>query len=241
MTTIQRRMRRRAISNLVVTLIMVGVGAGITFAALGSIQDNLGSMTSTNRVVITSVTAYTSGDRMVISGNLQNLGSQPIESVTIDEITAGDLIITQSGFIDDGQIVAPHGDMTLTGLQHDGVTVNFGTDDRSSASVLTSSGVSWPAGDTTADFYFNPTSGVGGAKVAVTGLSTNATNVVELSAGSTKSFRITITGLSSGTTDAALDILRTVPASTDLFITISGTDGQTSTTSDPRTVRVTAR
>ena len=70
--------------------------------------------------------AYTNGVRMVIVRNIKNLGSQPIESVTVDEITAGDLILTQSAHTADGVIDGPHGDLTLSGLDDLGDPVNAG-------------------------------------------------------------------------------------------------------------------
>ena len=87
-TQSQKLPTRSGLSGLVIALILVGIGAGATFAVMGGVLDNLDSMAATNRVVIESVTAYTNGDRMVITGNVKNLGSQPIESITIDEITA---------------------------------------------------------------------------------------------------------------------------------------------------------
>ena len=127
--TTQGHLERRAISGLVVMLILVGVGAGMTFAALGGVQDNIGSMAGTNRIVIDDINAYTAGDRMVISGNLKNIGSQPVESITIDEITAGDLVITQSGAISDGEIDDGHGTLDLAGLDDDGNAITVASYD----------------------------------------------------------------------------------------------------------------
>lgn len=241
-TTAQHR--RSGISSLIVTLIIVGVGAGMTFAALGGIQDNLGSMTGSNRIAIESVNAYTDGDRMVITGNVKNLGSQALTSITIDEITAGDLVITQRNDISDGQIAAGHGAMTLVGLDKDGdpttpvgdVEVGATPAAGTTASVWTGSGL-----NNRFEFLVAATHGV--ATVSVTGLSTDddAANRERLGAGSSKSFRIVIMGDSTNANDHILDILRTVPASTDLYITIAGTDGQVSTISDPRSARVTQR
>lgn len=239
MTTIQHNTRghprRRAISGLVVALILVGIGAGATFAVMGGVLDNLDSMASTNRVVIESVTAYTNNDRMVITGNIKNLGSQPIESVIIDEITAGDLIITQSAYTEDGVISNPHGDLTLEGIDDAGGPVR---------GTATDAGTALASGVTAAGYgYYIPDTNAtnAAAAVSITGLSTDDDELVSLPAGSTQSFRITILGKSAGGSADVLDILRTVPASTSLFITIAGTDGQTSTISDPRSVRVTAR
>ena len=79
------------------------------------------------------------------------------------------------------------------------------------------------------------------ATVLVTGLSTDEDDLVSLTAGSSKSFRIVVTGISTGGSADVLDILRTVPASSELYITVTGTDGSTSTISDPRSTRVTQR
>ena len=68
--------RRRAVSGIVIMLIIVGVGAGMAFAALSGIQDNLGGLTGSNHIQITRISAYTDGDRLVISGDVKNLGSQ---------------------------------------------------------------------------------------------------------------------------------------------------------------------
>ena len=246
MTTIQHNMwghpARRGLSGLVIALILVGIGAGATFAVMGGVLDNLDSMASTNRVVIESVTAYTDSDRMVIVGNIKNLGSQPIESVTVDEITAGDLILTQSAHTADGVIDVPHGDLTLSGLDDLGDQVSAGPNGSNSTTPADpTSGLKWTTdGIDGYDYYFE-TGNSGMAAVKFTGLSTDEDELVSLPAGSTQSFRITILGKSAGGSADVLDILRTVPASTSLFITISGTDGQTSTISDPRTVRVTDR
>lgn len=223
----------------------------MTFAALGGIQDNLGSLTGAGRVAITSVNAYTAGDRMVISGNIQNIGSQPFTSVLIDEITAGDLVITQNPAVEDGQIHADHGKMTLSGLPNIGAS----TPPTSEISAITASAGTlatsvdgaiskvWTT-NTTSNFHFGDTSNAV-AVVEVTGLSTLPTNLEPLAAGASKSFRIVIHGDSSVNTGAlaatVLDILKTVPASTELFITVAATDGQTTTISDPRSTRVTAR
>ena len=180
---------------------------------------------------------------MVISGNIQNLGSQLLTSVVIDEITAGDLVITQSSAIADGQIAAGHGTLSLAGLEHDGSAIDFGEVDIDAA-VTASTGINrivWTAitAGSADDFRFIETAGFGGAIVDISGLSTDEDGLEPLAAGS-KSFRITVTGISSGTNPNVLDILRTVPASTNLFMTVSGTDGQASTISDPRSVSVRA-
>ena len=261
MTTIRKQtsthLNRRALSNLVVTLIIIGVGATMAYAALGGVQDNLGSLTGSSKVVISSINAYTSGDRLVISGNIQNIGNQPLTSVVIDEITAGSLIITQSGAIADGQIAAGHGALTLEGLEHNGTTFGPITRDLDQAVAAITAGANtlgWamvavagtPATDTvtepnTIQYRLNPTAAVGGATVDMTGISIDENDLEPLAAGASKSFRIVVTGISSGINPDVLDVLRTVPASTDLFMTVTGTDGQTSTISDPRSTRVTAR
>ena len=160
------------------------------------------------------------------------------------------MIITQSGFTEDGGIDNPHGTLTLAGLDDDGNSIS-GTDDSNDVGTAgtISSGVKGLTNSVTDVKGFNivngsTNSGSGGtvsATVVVTGLSKHENDLIALPAGSTQSFRIVITGISAGGSASVLDILRTVPASTSLFITIAGTDGQTSTISDPRTVRVTAR
>ena len=236
---------RRAISNLVVTLIIIGVGAGMAFAALGGIQDNLGSLTGSNRVVITDVSAFTSGDRMVVTGNMQNLGSQPLTSITIDEITAGDMVITQRTVIEDGVIDDGHGDLLLSGKEGDGSDIEFTTAVQAETvpSGITSGNNVYVSSITAApNTYYFAQNSQGSATITLTGFSTDDDADLEpLAAGSSKSFRVVVTGISSGTNPDVLDVLRTVPASTDLFITVTGTDGQTTTTFDPRSTRVTAR
>lgn len=81
----------------------------------------------------------------------------------------------------------------------------------------------------------------GVVNIVFSGLSTNENTLETLAAGSSTAFRIVITGFSANADVGVLDVLRTVPASTSLFVTISATDGQTTTISDPRNVRVTAR
>ncbi len=46
------------------------------------------------KLVIETVSAYTDDNRLVISGNIKNLGSGIMKSVTIDEIAVSDLVIT---------------------------------------------------------------------------------------------------------------------------------------------------
>ena len=244
-----QQLRRSGLHSLVTLGLLVAVAVGATFAVTSGILDNLDSMSGSNRIAIVSVNAYTDGDRMVISGNLQNLGSQPLTSVIIDEITAGDLVITQLANIEDGQIAAGHGTLTLSGLDDVGGTIS-GTDDSDAtgtAGAITGGLTGLTITDTTGGFNIvdgsadAATAGTVSATVTVTGLS-NDENVLEpLAAGSSKSFRIVVTGISSGGSADVLDILRTVPASSELFITVAGTDGQTSTISDPRSVRVQAR
>ena len=95
-----QQLRRSGLQQLVTLSLLVTVAVGATFAITSGILDNADSMSGTNRIAIVSVNAYTDGNRMVVSGNIQNLGSQPLTSVTIDEITAGDLVITQLANID---------------------------------------------------------------------------------------------------------------------------------------------
>lgn len=252
-----QKLRRSGLQQAVITGLLVVIGIGATFAITSGILDNADSMAGSNRIAITSINAYTAGDRLVISGNLQNLGSQPLTSVVIDEITAGDLVITQNSAIIDGQIAAQHGALTLEGLQHDGTDFGPITRDLDEAVAAITAGTNtlgWavvtvagtPATDTattpnTEQFRLNPTAAVGGATVDITGFSIDENDLEPLAAGSSKSFRIVVTGISSGVNPNVLDILRTVPASTDLFMTVSGTDGQASTISDPRSTPVKAR
>ena len=170
---------------------------------------------------------------------MKNLGSQPIASVVIDEITVGGMIITQRTSTDDGLITSPHGQLTLTGLEHDGDSNTSTLTQRGGAGVAC-------ANVGTFDNAFLPSTGSGPtcmAAIQLTGFSHNdvAADQVRIGAGESQSFRIVITGLSTGTNDFIVDILRTVPASTELFISVTGTDGSTTTISEPRTTRVTQR
>lgn len=245
----QKHLRRPAISGLIVTLILIGIGASMTFAAMGGVFDNIGSLTGTDRLVIETVSAYTDDDRLVISGNIKNLGSGIMESVTIDEITVGDLVITQLATTEDGQIVDGHGDMTIEGVTDTGDDLDVTTVDYDAAVTATTTTGTLEWGATAADaatdntFRFNDqtTAATGVATVRIIGLSIDESDLVSLTAGSSKSFRIVVTGISTGGHADVLDILRTVPASSELFITVTGTDGSTSTISDPRSTRVTQR
>ncbi len=252
----QKHLRRPAISGLIVTLILIGIGASMTFAAMGGVFDNIGSLTGTDRLVIETVSAYTNDNRLVISGNIKNLGSGIMESVTIDEITVGDLVIAQLANIEDGAIAAGHGTLTLSGLEGDGTDFSptaLDLDSAVAAPTATTNDLDWtavavagtPATDTATepntDTYHFLVGTVGGATISITGLSIDENSLVTLTAGSSKSFRIVVTGISSGSNPDVLDILRTVPASSELYITVTGTDGSTSTISDPRSTRVTQR
>ncbi len=245
----QKHLRRPAISGLIVTLILIGIGASMTFAAMGGVFDNIGSLTGTDRLVIETVSAYTDDNRLVISGNIKNLGSGIMESVTIDEITVGDLVITQLANTEDGQIADGHGTLSLAGLDDDGDPISI-TLDIDVAVAASTSGIDWgavtaaPAGTgvpTTSTYHLIETGTIGSATVTMTGLSNDEDVLVSLTAGSSKSFRIVVTGISIGGSADVLDILRTVPASSELYITVTGTDGSTSTISDPRSTRVTQR
>lgn len=256
----QKHLRRPAISGLIVTLILIGIGASMTFAAMGGVFDNIGSLTGSDRLVIETVSAYTDDNRLVVSGNIKNLGSGIMESVTIDEITVGDLVITQLANTEDGQIADGHGTLTLSGLDDNGDPIT-GTDDSGSITTVAGStalttitGGVVRLADTSAVKGFNIRDGITtdvgapgaptiltSATVVITGLSTDENDLVSLTAGSSKSFRIVVTGISIGGSAGVLDILRTVPASSELYITVTGTDGSTSTISDPRSTRVTQR
>lgn len=245
-TSLHGKHQRRALHGLVIVGVLVAVAVAMTFALTGGIQDNLDSMTGTNRIAITDINAYTAGDRLVVTGNLQNLGSQPLDSVTIDEITAGDLVITQVLDIEDGNFAGDHGDLTLSG--NNGLGAMFdGVEDAYGAGAGIGAGGTppntYPA--ITADEAFwgasaTPTASTPWWRVDLTGLSLDEGNLEGLAAGSSKSFRIVVTG-SNTQGNLALDVGATVPASTSLFMTVAATDGQTSTISDPRSVRVTAR
>ena len=238
---------RRAISGLVVALILIGVGSTMTIAAMSGVQDNLGAMTGSNRIAITSVNAYTDGDRLVISGDVKNLGSQALSSIIVDEISAGSLLITQSPFTEDGIIPDGHGDMDISGVTDTGVATETGTVDYGDAVVAatTTGTVTWAAATAgNADrFYFNDgsTAATGVATVELIGLSVDESNLVGLAAGESNRFRIIVTGISAGGHADVLDILRSVPSGTELYITLFGTDGQSSTASDPRTATVRQR
>lgn len=249
--------RRIALHGLIIAVVMIGIGVGATYAVFGGVLDNLGSMTGGNKVIIESVNAYTSGDRMVITGNIRNIGTGAMTSVVIDEITAGDLVITQSSATDDGLIAARHGALTISGQQHDGSDFGPTTRDLDEAVPAITAGTNtlgWavvaaagtPLTDTatvpnTQQFRFNPTNTVGGATADITGFSTDENVLEALPAGDSQSFRVVITGISSGANPNVLDILRSVPAGSDLFITVSGTDGQSSTISDVRTATIKQR
>ena len=228
-------------------IIIVGITIGVTFTVVGDITDSFDTMTSSNRLAIETVNAYTDNNRMVISGNIKNLGSQPISSVVIDEIRAGDLIIIQNPATSDGQIVDGHGDMTIEGVTDTGDTLDVTTVDYGDAVVVatTTGTLTWSASSAGTDntFRFNDqtTAATGVATVRMTGFSTDESSLTGISAGVSQAFRIVITGISAGGHADVLDILRTVPASTELFITLTGTDGQTTTISEPRTTRVTQR
>ena len=256
MTTIQHDTRghpiRLGLSGLIISVVMIGIGVGATFAVMGGVLDNLDSMAGSNKVIVESVNAYTNNDRMVITGNIKNIGNTALTSVLIDEISAGDLVITQDAATGDGQIVDGHGNMVLVGLQHDGNPVSFSNPvafnatlpsdvDHTPTSSATAGHV-WHGGGAQDDrFYFLGAANVGGAYITVTGLSTDDDELVSLPAGVSQAFRIVITGESQGATVGLLDVLRTVPAGSELFITIAGTNGQTSTISDVRTTNVKAR
>ena len=255
MTTIQHGTRghpiRLGLSGLIISVVMIGIGVGATFAVMGGVLDNLDSMAGSNKVIVESVNAYTNGDRMVITGNIKNIGTTAMTSVLISEISAGDLVITQNPITEDGDIPAGHGSMDLAGLGGDATgtviattTVDVDTD-VAAIGTLTANFVNHGAAITADDgakFVFGPAATGSSAMVDVIGLSTDEGTLESLPAGAAKSFRITITGVSVGSSAATvLDILRTVPAGAEMILTIAGTDGQSSTISDPRTTRVNAR
>ena len=243
--------RRSGISGLVVTLITVAIGAGMTFAALGGIQDNLGGLTGDNRVAITNINAYTDTDRMVITGNIKNLGSTSMSSILIDEISAGNLLITQNPATSDGIISAGHGSLTMSGIGGDTAgtaltasTVDVDTDVTTTGTVG-SGKINHGTGFTTDDgtkYVFNPVATGSNAVIEISGLTTDEDNLEGLTAGQSKSFRIVITGLSAGSSSATtLDVLATVPSGAELFMTVIGTDGLTNTISDARSSNVKQR
>ena len=133
--------------------------------------------------------------------------------------------------------------MTLAGLGGDAAatpigatTVDVDTAVAAAGGTITTGKVDHGAvivvGSNGAKFVFGGAAGGANAMVDVIGLSTDEGNLESLPAGASKSFRITITGVSAGSSlGAVLDILRTVPAGSELFITMAGTDGQTSTIS----------
>ena len=237
--------RRRGIASIAVILIMVGVS--MAFAVLIGIQDNLGGLIGFNYIQITRVSAYTDGDRLVITGDVKNMGSRALSSIVIDKISAGDLLITQNPTVDGGTIVDGHGDMTLSGVTDDGSDLATDTVDYGDAvtATTTTGTLNWAAiaAGSADQFYFydsvTPTTGV--ATVAITGLSTDEDNLEGLTAGSSSLFRIVVKGISVGGHADVLDILKTVPSGSELVITLIGTDSQTSTTSEPRTTQVKAR
>ena len=238
--------RRTGLSGVVYLIIIVGITIGVTFTVVGDITDSFDTMTSSNRLAIEGVNAYTDGDRLVISGNIKNLGSQPLSSITLDEITVGDLVLTQVIDIADGQIVdgGDHAKMSLSGLPNTGTTrVSDNGVAHTPNPRLTDSGLTWTS-TSGPGFYFytagNSTDD-GIAKVELTGFSVSGATLSTISAGSSQAFRIVITGDSTSSDPDMLDILRTVPASAELFITVTGTDGDITTISEPRTTRVTQR
>lgn len=104
----------------------------------------------------------------------------------IDEITAGDLVITQLPNIEDGLIAAGHGTMSISGLEGDGTPFSPTVLDLDTAVVAPTAStpdLAWaaaavagtPATDTATepntDTYHFLVGTVGGATVSITGLS----------------------------------------------------------------------
>lgn len=167
----------------------------------------------------------------------------------IDEISVGSLTIQQSAATEDGEIADGHGTiLLLEGIDDNGdVTSDSDIDsDTVPTGVTAGNEGAWPdisIAITASDdkFYVNDGT-IGMAVVTITGLSGDEGALVGISAGSSQSFRVVIEGRSQAGSGAdILDILRSVPASTELFVTLTGTDGQTTTISDPRSTRVTQR
>ena len=164
----------------------------------------------------------------------------------IDEISAGELLISQNPYTEDGQIVDNHGDMTISGLTDTGHALDVHTVDYDDAIGATTTGtLEWNAvnASTVDRFHFNDTTtaATGVATVQITGLSTDEDGLVSLTAGESNMFRIVVTGISAGGHTDVLDILRSVPSGSSLFITLVATDGQSATVSDPRTTQIKAR
>ena len=172
-------------------------------------------------IIVETVSAYTDDNRLVISSNIKNLGSGIMESVTIDEITVGDMVITQLANTEDGAIANGHGTLTLSGRDGAGNSVT-GVDDASdnggTANTAVSNGVAVNTATNVFNIFDGATAADGAdpatvtATVLVTGLSTDESDLASLTAGISKSFRIVVTGISTGGFADVLDILRTVPA-----------------------------
>ena len=254
MTTISRTTtllpQRQGVSYLIAMMIAVVATGGIAYAIFGDLEGTFGTMTGADRIEIIDLNAYTRGDSLVITGNIKNIGNSGMDSVVIDEISVGDLVLTQTAQIDDGAIADGHGTLTLSGLDDAGGAVS-GTDDADATGGTAGSITGGLTGLTTTDNgnLFNivdssSDAGAGGtvtATVVVTGLSTDEGNLASLASGASQSFRITVTGISSPGAADVLDVLESVPASSDLFASFTGTDGTTTTISDPRSTTVTRR
>ena len=262
MTTISRGTatclpQRQGVSYLIAMMIAVVATGGIAYAIFGDLEGTFGTMTGADRIEIIDLNAYTRGDSLVITGNIKNIGNSGMDSVVIDEISVGDLVLTQTAQIDDGAIADGHGTLTIEYLDNNENSY-AATDDRddveSNATAGTGTAISLgvnqntPAG--TVDplgYQFQTATGTpaavatGVARVTLTGLSTNEDTLSPLASGASQSFRITITGVSANGAAGVLDILESVPASSDLFASFTGTDGTTTTISDPRSTTVTRR
>lgn len=257
MTTISRTAtllpQRQGVSYLIAMMIAVVATGGIAYAIFGDLEGTFGTMTGADRIEIIDLNAYTRGDTLVITGNIKNIGNSGMDSIVIDEISVGGLVLTQTAQINDGVVAAGHGTLSMSGIGGDtagtaialsavdvdtavaaaGATITVGKVNHGAAITANSNG---------AKFVFGGAAGGANAVIDISGLSTDEGNLAPLPSGASQSFRITVTGVSISSSDAAvLDILATVPASSDLFASFTGTDGTTTTISDPRSTTVTRR
>lgn len=221
-TQTQALPRRRALHGLFITILLVGIGVAMTLNATGFLGDSIFDIAGSNAIAITKVSAYVDGNKLVITGDMKNIGTTAFQSVLIDEITVHDLTITQDpGLQTGGGFTNAHGDMDVRGKRNSG-TIHEGNGNSTGGAVF-------DVKVGTDDF----------AKVdLIRGISTAEDNVISLSPGQSQNFRITIDGVSGSN---SLSIPHSVLSGSKLFITVIGTDGQASTVSDPRETQVRQR
>lgn len=238
--------RRHGVSYLVAMMIAVVATGGISYAIFGDLEGTIGTMTGADRITILDLNAYKRGDSLVITGNIKNTGTSSLDSITIDEISVGDLVVTQTVVVDDGRIADGTGDVTVSGLDGsaarsrvESVVANHDTP----ALTGTPSGACSSAAHPASGFHLMASGGSGTvcmAAVTLTGLSIDEDSLAHLPAGGQARFRIVVTGVSDGGA-GVLDVAESVPTNKKLFASFSATDGRTTTISDPVTTRVVRR